>query len=101
MDIRESCRRLDNLVMEIDLARRSVKSAQKTYEISLEKYQNGDLTSKDLGQDRQSLSSVRLSEIRSLINYRLQLLDLKIKSLWDFENDQPVVTLSTIAEEEE
>ncbi len=74
---------------------------QKTYEISLENYQNGDLTSKDLGQDRQSLSNVRLSEIRSLINYRLQLLDLKIKSLWDFENDQPVITLSTAEKEEE
>ena len=101
MQIRESCRSLDNLVLEIDLARRSVESAEKTYVISLEKYQNGDLTSKDLGQDRQSLSSARLSEIRSLINYRLQLLDLKIKSLWDFENDQPVITLSTTDEEEE
>ena len=101
MQIRESCRRLDNLVMEIELARRSIESAEKTYEINLEKYQNGDLTSKDLGQYRQSLSNTRLSEIRSLINYRLQLLDLKIKSLWDFENDRPVVTLSTIEEEEE
>jgi len=101
MDIRESCRRLDNLVLEIDLARRRIESAEKTYEINLEKYQNGDLTSKDLGQYRQTLSSARLSEIRSLIDYRLQLLDLKIKSLWDFENDRPVVTLSTIEEEEE
>ncbi|MCK4550237.1 MAG: TolC family protein, partial [Candidatus Krumholzibacteria bacterium] len=101
MEIRESCRRLDNLVLEIELARRSVESAEKTYEINLEKYQNGDLTSKDLGQYRQSLSNARLSEIRSLINYRLQLLDLKVKSLWDFENDQPVVTLSTVQEEEE
>ena len=101
MDIRESCRRLDNLVLEIELARRSIESAEKTYEINLEKYQNGDLTSKDLGQYRQSLSNARLNEIRSLINYRLQLLDLKIKSLWDFENDQPVVTLSTVVEEEE
>jgi len=101
MEIRESCRALDNLVLEIELARRSIESAEKTYEINLEKYQNGDLTSKDLGQYRQSLSNARLSEIRSLINYRLKLLDLKIKSLWDFENDQPVVTLSTVQEEEE
>ena len=50
---------------------------------------------------RQDLSNARLNEVQALINYRLQLLDLKIKSLWDFENDQPVVTLSTIEEEEE
>jgi outer membrane protein TolC len=101
MEIRESCRRLDNLVREIDLARRQVGSAEKTYEINLEKYQNGDLTSKDLGQYRQSLSSARLGEVRSLISYKLQLLDLKIKSLWDFENDRPVVTISTAEIEEE
>ncbi len=101
MGIRESCRELDNLVMEVELARRRVVSAEKTYDINLEKYQNGDLTSKDLGQYRQYLSNARLSEIRSLIDYRLQLLDLKIKSLWDFENDRPVITLSTIEEEEE
>jgi outer membrane protein TolC len=101
MEIREACRRLDNLVLEIELARRRVKSAEKTYEINLEKYQNGDLTSQLLGDYRQTLSSARLSEVRSLINYRLALLDLKIKSLWDFENDQAVVTVSTAREEEE
>jgi outer membrane protein TolC len=101
MEIRESCRYLDNLVLEIELARRRVESAEKTYEINLEKYQNGDLTSQLLGDYRQSLSNARLSEIRSLINYKLALLDLKIKSLWDFENDQAVVTLTTIEREEE
>ncbi len=101
MEIRESCRRLDNLVREIDLARRQVASAEKTFEINLEKYQNGDLTSQLLGDYRQTLSDARLGEIQALINYKLQLLDLKIKSLWDFENDQPVVTLSTVALEEE
>jgi outer membrane protein TolC len=101
MEIRESCRALDNLVLEIELARRRVESARKTYEINLEKYQNGDLTSQLLGDYRQSLSNARLSEIRSLINYKLALLDLKIKSLWDFESDQAVVTLTTITKEEE
>ncbi len=95
MDIRESCRELDNLVRQIELARRRIESAEKTYEINLEKYQNGDITTQVLGDYRQTLSNARLSEIRELINYRLQLLDLKIKSLWDFENDRPVVELTT------
>lgn len=95
MDIRESCRALDNLVRQIEIAGRRVKSAEKTYEINLEKFQNGDLTSQLLGDYRQSLSNARLSEVNDLISYRLQLLDLKIQSLWDFENDRPVVTLTT------
>ena len=100
MDIRESCRALDNLVRQIELASRRVESAEKTYDINLEKYQNGDLTSQLLGDYRQSLSNARLSEINDLINYRLQLLDLKIQSLWDFENDRPVITISTSGIEE-
>ena len=87
--------------MQIDIAKQNVRRSELTYEINLEKYQNGDLTSKDLGQYRQSLSNARLSEIQSLIDYKLQLLDLKIKSLWDFEKDQPVVTVSTAEFEEE
>ncbi|HER43768.1 MAG TPA: TolC family protein, partial [Candidatus Eisenbacteria bacterium] len=94
MDIRESCRALDNLVQQVEIARRRVESAEKTYDINLEKYQNGDLTSQLLGDYRQTLSSAKLSEIRTLIEYKLQLLDLKIKTLWDFENDRPVVTLT-------
>jgi outer membrane protein len=94
MDIRESCRALDNLVQQIEIARRRVESAEKTYEINLEKYQNGDLTSQLLGDYRQTLSNAKLSQIRTLIEYKLQLLDLKIQTLWDFENDRPVVTLT-------
>ena len=101
MEIRESCRALDNLVRQIEIAHRRVESARKTFEINLEKFHNGDLTSQLLGDYRQSLSNARLNEMNELINYRLQLLDLKIKSLWDFENDRPVVALSPDEKNEE
>ena len=101
MEIREACRRIDNLVLDIELARRRVESAERTYDINLDKFQNGDLTSQELGNYRQSLSSARLNEIGALIDYKLAVLDLKVKSLWDFENDRPVATVSTVQEEEE
>jgi hypothetical protein len=34
---------------------------------------------------------MRLSEVSALIRYKQYLLDMKIQSLWDFENNRPVV----------
>ena len=41
------------------------------------------------------LSREQLNEVRALIDYRLALLDLKVRTLWDFAADEPVVTLDT------
>lgn len=88
IEIRDSYRQLENLVHQIELARARVESAERAYDISLERYRIGTISSKDLGEYRQSLSSARMNEVNALIDYRLQLLDIKIKTLWDFERDR-------------
>jgi outer membrane protein TolC len=93
IEIRAACRKLDNQVAQIEIAGKRVESARRTYEINLEKYQNGSISTKVLSDYRQSLSDAQLSELNALINYRLDLLDLKIKSLWDFENDAPALEI--------
>jgi hypothetical protein len=40
---------------------------------------------------QQQLSTQKLSEVSALINYKLALLDIKIRSLWDFENNIAVI----------
>jgi outer membrane protein TolC len=45
--IRRAYRNLQNQVIQIELARENVESAQLTYDINLERYRNGDLTSMD------------------------------------------------------
>ncbi|MCI0515412.1 TolC family protein [candidate division KSB1 bacterium] len=89
--IRRAYRNIINQVAQIEIARVNVKNAQLTYDINLERYKNGDLTSKDLGYYQNQLSREKLGLIQALIQYRLALLDLKIQSLWDFERDQPVL----------
>jgi outer membrane protein TolC len=89
--IRRAYRNLTNQVAQIEIARVNVKNAQLTYDINLERYKNGDLTSKDLGYYQNQLSREKLGLIQALIQYRLALLDLKIQSLWDFERDQAVL----------
>ncbi|MFC1650203.1 TolC family protein [Candidatus Latescibacterota bacterium] len=91
LNIRSAHRNLENLVIQIDIARQSVRNAQLTYDINLERYRNGDLTSMDLSLIQEQLSSANQGEVRSLIDYKMALLNLKILSLWDFENNVSVL----------
>lgn len=90
--IRKTYRSLENQALQIDLAKQNVKIAQQTYDINLERYENGDLTSMDLNLFQNQLSTKKNSLIDAMINYKLLLLDMKVQALWDFENDQPVDT---------
>lgn len=90
-EIRESYRNLLNQKLRIEIAEKNVKNARLTYEINLEKYKNGDLSSKDLSFYQTQLSSEQLNKVSALINYQLALLELKIRTLWDFQSDKPVV----------
>ncbi len=92
IEIRQAYRTLENLEVQIEIARQNIKNAQLTYDINLERYKNGDLTSMDLNLYQTQLSEQKLGLVEALINYKLALLDLKIKSLWDFEKSRPVLT---------
>ena len=91
IDIRKAYRNLENQVIQIEIAQQNVRTAQLTYDINLERYENGDLTSMDLNQFQTQLSAKKIGLVEALINYKLALLDLKVKSLWDFERNQPVL----------
>ena len=87
MDIRQVYRSLLNLRNQIEIARQSEKNAQLTYEINLERYENGDLTSMDLNLFQNQLSGAKMSYAQALIDYKIELLNLKIQSLFDFEQN--------------
>jgi outer membrane protein TolC len=94
INVRKVYRNLQNLKNQIEIARQSVDNAQLTYELNLEKYENGDLTGMDLNIYQNQLSEKKLAFTNSLISYRLELLNMKIQTLYDFEKDQPVAALS-------
>ncbi|WP_321295218.1 TolC family protein [Marinifilum fragile] len=93
INIRKIYRNLQNLIQQIEIAKQNDKNAQLTYDINLERYRNGDLTSIDLERFQNQLSEKKMNLANSLINYKLELLNLKIQSLWDFEKDQSFVPL--------
>ncbi len=91
VDIRSVYRNLQNLVNQIDIADQNEKNAQLTYEINLERYTNGDLTSMDLNLFQTQLSNKKMAYAQALIDYKIELLNMKIQSLYDFEKNQAVV----------
>lgn len=89
--IRQTIRNLQNQLNQIQIAEQSERNAQLTYEINLERYENGDLTGMDLNLYQTQLSERKIAYAQALINYKVELLNLKIQSLYDFENNEPVI----------
>jgi outer membrane protein len=96
LNIRKSYRNLNNLQNQIEIARQNVSNAQLTYDLNLEKYKNGDLTGMDLNIYQNQLSEKKLTYTSSLISYKLELLNLKIQALYDFEKKQSVTPVKTL-----
>jgi len=96
LGIRKVCRNLLNLSNQIEIAKKNITNAQLTYDLNLEKYKNGDLTGMDLNIYQNQLSEKQLTYTNSLISYKLELLNLKIQTLYDFEKKQPVVPVKTL-----
>ena len=96
LTIRKVYRSLLNLRNQIEIARQNVTNAQLTYELNLEKYKNGDLTGMDLNIYQNQLSEKQLSYTNSLISYKLELLNLKIQTLYDFENNVSIAPVKEI-----
>lgn len=96
LNIRQTCRNLINLKNQIEIARQNVTNAQLTYDLNLEKYRNGDLTGMDLNIYQNQLSEQQMSYTNSLISYKLELLNLKIQTLYDFEKNLTVTPVKTL-----
>lgn len=89
--IRSLHRSLQNQLIQIDIAEQNVRNAQLTYDINLERYQNGDLTSMDLQLFQDQLSEKRISQTNAIISYKIELLNMKIQTLYDWETKEDYV----------
>jgi outer membrane protein TolC len=98
LDIRQVIRNLSNLKNQITIALQTQKNSQLTYDINLERYKNGDLTSMDLNLYQVQLSNNKMAYAQSLINYKIELLNLKVQSLFDFTTNEAVVPEKFIKE---
>jgi outer membrane protein len=91
LSIRQVYRSLSNLKNKIEIAKKTKENAILAYDINLEKYKNGDLTSMDLDEFQTQLTQKKQALTSAMIDYKLELLNLKIQTLYDFENDLSIV----------
>ncbi len=87
LDIRQICRRLPILLEQVDIQKQNIANAERTYNIQAEKYRNGELSGMELQQYQGQLTQAKQSYTNAIINYKLEVLNLKIQTLWDFENN--------------
>ncbi len=91
MNIRSVVRSLKNLENQIEIQRKTVENAELAYDINLERYRNGDLTSLDLGMYQNQFSESKMALTNAIIDYKIELLNLKIQTLYDFEKQIPII----------
>ncbi len=91
LDIRSTYRSLQNQLRQIAIAQKSEENAQLTYVLNQERYNNGDLTGMDLSLYQTQLSSAKKSYAQALIDYKIELLNLKVQTLYDFEKKEALV----------
>lgn len=74
----------------IRVLEKSVAVAQKGYDISLERFRSGTINRNDLAQAQQRLTTAKINNLTALIDYQIGLADLKRRTLFDFEKNEPM-----------
>lgn len=86
-DIRTTVNRLQSSLHRLQLLEKNVLVAEKSFEISRQRYVNGDIDSQSMALERERLNNAYISRLESFINYKLLLSDLMRKTFFDFEKN--------------
>ncbi len=89
--VREVVGKLGEAKSRLQVLQKSQKVAQRTFDISLERFNNGDITSQELALDRNRLNQAKFSLLNAYIDYKLAEADLKRKTMWDFEKNESLL----------
>lgn len=73
-----------------EVLQKSVAVAQQSYDISLQRFRNGTINSNELALVQQRLTAAKLNSLNALIDYKLGIADLRRKTRWDFEHNEPI-----------
>lgn len=75
----------------LHIAQRRADIAQRSYTISLHRFENGDITSQELALEQQRLASAKRDYLDVLIDYKLAVSDLTRKTMYDFERQERLI----------
>ncbi len=90
-EIRNTVKQLNSSLKRLQLLEQNVLIAEKSFDISRQRFSNGDIDSQSLALDRTRLNAAYQSHLDSYIGYKLLLADIMRKTFYDFENGEPIV----------
>lgn len=87
-EVRDVVRRLGETWDRLFMLEKSNSVSQKSFDINLQRFANGDITSTDLDRSSTQLNEAKYSYLAAYIEYRMTLADLERKTLYNFETGQ-------------
>ncbi len=90
-EVRDVVRRTRESWSRVQMLAQSSEVSQRSFDISLQRFANGDITSTELARASDQLIGSKTSHLSAIIEYKLALADLKRKTLHDFEPGRSLV----------
>jgi outer membrane protein len=92
-DVRTTVDRLQSNLKRLQLLEKNVIIAEKSFEISRQRYANGDIDSQSMALERERLNTAYVTRLDAFINYKLFLADIMRKTFYDFEKDVSLLSI--------
>ncbi len=92
-DVRTTVNRLQSNLRRLQLLEKTVVIAEKSFEISRQRYSNGDIDSQAMALERERLNTAYVTRLDAFINYKLFLADIMRKTFYDFERDVSLLAM--------
>jgi outer membrane protein len=87
-EVRDIVRTVEESRNRLKIHEKNQIVANKSYKVSLLRFGNGDITSQQLATEQERLSDSQLAFLDAYITYQLAVVDLKRKTMWDFQNNR-------------
>ncbi len=90
-EVRDVVRTVYETYDRVQMLAKSREVSEKSFDISLQRFANGDITSIELARASDQLNTAKLSYLSAYNEYKLALADLQRKTLYDFERNRSLI----------
>ncbi|MDD4921098.1 MAG: TolC family protein [Bacteroidales bacterium] len=89
-EVRNLVAQFNSSLRRLQLLEKNVKVAEKSFDITRQRFSDGDIDSQSLALERDRLNTAYKSHLGAYIDYQLMQADLMRKTFYDFERNLPV-----------
>ena len=90
-EVRNLVSNLTSSLKRLQLLEKNVSVAEKSFEITRQRFSDGDIDSQSLALERNRLNNAYVSHLKAYINYQMNLADLMRRTFYDFQNNRQVL----------